>query len=376
MSDPRSPRLRCVRPDGIWLEWPDGAVSEFPGIWLRDNDPTNRDPFSGQRLIDVCDLPEDIAIQGATLSGATLSVTWSDTQVTTQLDLAWLRARSPGAGRVGGPERRYWLHGAAMRPGQDFARVPVEDFRAAADARGGWLTRLVQDGIAFLTHVPAVEAALLDVASLVGQVLPTNYGVAYDVRTVPQPENLAYSDLGLGLHLDNPYREPVPGFQALHVLIAAPDGGDSLFADGHAIAEHLRATAPPDFALLTRTPVPFAYRAPGVALQAERPLIQLTCDDKIAAVHYNSRSIGPLALEADLCRRFYGAYRRYAALLRKPEFQMQTHLEAGDLVVFDNQRVLHGRTAFRSARHARHLRGCYLTRDSVLSNAALPAVVR
>jgi gamma-butyrobetaine dioxygenase len=40
-------------------------------------------------------------------------------------------------------------------------------------------------------------------------------------------------------------------------------------------------------------------------------------------------------------------------------------------VVFDNQRILHGRTAFSSARQPRHLRGCYLTRDSVYSEAAL-----
>jgi len=41
------------------------------------------------------------------------------------------------------------------------------------------------------------------------------------------------------------------------------------------------------------------------------------------------------------------------------------------LVVFDNQRILHGRTAFSSARYPRHLRGCYLSRDSVYSETAL-----
>jgi gamma-butyrobetaine dioxygenase len=46
-------------------------------------------------------------------------------------------------------------------------------------------------------------------------------------------------------------------------------------------------------------------------------------------------------------------------------------LADGDLVVFDNQRILHGRTAFSSAKHARHLRGCYLARDSVYGAAAL-----
>ncbi len=89
------------------------------------------------------------------------------------------------------------------------------------------------------------------------------------------------------------------------------------------------------------------------------------------AVHYNSRSIAPLRLPVVECRVFYAAYRRFGELLRERAFQLTTRLEAGDLVLFDNQRILHGRTGFASARHPRHLRGCYLTRDSVFSQAAL-----
>src|SRR5208282_6061930 len=119
--------------------------------------------------------------------------------------------------------------------------------------------RLLQDGIAFMSGVPPVEGGILEAMVLIGRVSETNYGLVFDVRSVPQPENLAYSDFGLGLHTDNPYREPVPGFQALHALLASPEGGDSLFADGFALAEHARVTAPDAFALLTQTPVPFYY---------------------------------------------------------------------------------------------------------------------
>jgi len=38
------------------------------------------------------------------------------------------------------------------------------------------------------------------------------------------------------------------------------------------------------------------------------------------------------------------------------------------MVVFDNWRVLHARTSFSAARH---LQGCYLTKDSVYSRVAL-----
>jgi len=138
-----------------------------------------------------------------------------------------------------------------------------------------------------------------------------------------------------------------------------------------AIAEHLRRASPDAFAVLTRTPVPFRYRSKDAELYAERPLIQLSCSGEVSAVHYNSRSIAPLQLTAREAGPFYSAYRRFAALLRDPQFHLQIRLRDRDLTVFDNQRTLHGRTAFSSARHPRHLRGCYLTRDSVYSAAGL-----
>jgi len=117
--------------------------------------------------------------------------------------------------------------------------------------------------------------------------------------------------------------------------------------------------------------VPFHYRSRDAELRAERPLIQLSVRGEVTAVHYNSRSIAPLNLPPRAAARFYSAYRRLAVLLRDPGFQLRMQLEAGSLVVFDNQRTLHGRTAFSSTRYPRHLRGCYLTRDSVYSETAL-----
>jgi gamma-butyrobetaine dioxygenase len=143
-----------------------------------------------------------------------------------------------------------------------------------------------------------------------------------------------------------------------------------LVGDGFAIAEHLRAIAPDAFGVLTQTAVPFLYRSKDAELYAERPWIQLSCSGVVSAVHYNSRSIAPLRPARDV-GRYYSAYRRFAELLRDPRFQLQFRLRDRDLVVFDNQRTLHGRLAFSSARHPRHLRGCYLTRDSVYSEAAL-----
>jgi gamma-butyrobetaine dioxygenase len=357
-------------PDRLNVEWADGSISEFASLWLRDNLREDRDAHSGQRLIDVADLPRDPKIRGAAAHDGCVTVEWENEERRANFGLDWLRAHSPdhiGRGRA----PRLWLEAAHLAATRDFAWADFAEVSGRRSLRAEWLTRLLRDGVAFLSNVPRTDAGILEAARLAGRVAETNYGLVFEVKSVPQPENLAYSDLGLGLHTDNPYREPVPGFQVLHVLIASPDGGQSLFGDGFAIAEHLRSTDPDAFAVLTQTAVPFLYRSKDAELYAERPLIQLSCGGEVTAVHYNSRSIAPLKLGARESERFYAAYRRFASLLRDPRFQLRFSLRGGDLAVFDNQRILHGRTAFSSSRYPRHLRGCYLTRDSVYSEAAL-----
>ena len=359
-------------PDMLNVEWVDGTSSEYASLWLRDNLREDRDPHSGQRLVDIPDLPENPKIRSAVAHNGAVDIEWEAEPQPATFELEWLRAHASNRS-LRPPEfaPKHWLEGSALDAVKNFAWATLQAAQGDRALRAAWTARLLQDGIAFLSEVPSVDAGILEAASLVGRILETNYGQIFDVRSVPQPENLAYSDLGLGLHTDNPYREPVPGFQVLHALISSPDGGESLFGDGFAIAEHLRSTSPDAFAVLTQTPVPFLYRSKDAELYAERPLIQLTCSGEVSAVHYNSRSIAPLRLAARDARPFYSAYRRFAALLRDARFHLQLRLRDGDLVVFDNQRTLHGRTAFSSARFPRHLRGCYLTRDSVYSEAAL-----
>jgi alpha-ketoglutarate-dependent taurine dioxygenase len=358
-------------PDALRIEWEDGISGEFASVWLRDNLPEDRDAYSGQRLTDVTALPAEPRIRSAAVADRHLRIVWQDEPRVATFALDWLYEHSGTRNGPAQPPVRRWLEGAQLEPPRDFAWRSMAAIKADPQIRLEWLTRLSQDGIAFMSAVAPVEAGILEAMTLVGRIAETNYGLVFDVRTVAQPENLAYSDRGLGLHTDNPYREPVPGFQALHTLLAAPDGGESLFADGFALAEHLRQRAPEAFANLTRTAVPFRYRSRQADLYAKRPLIQLDCSGAVAAVHYNSRSIAPLQLPLDECRAYYAAYRLFGDLLRERRFQLRILLGNGDLAMFDNQRILHGRTGFASSLYPRHLRGCYLTRDSVYSEAAL-----
>jgi len=57
MPEPLQARRVTAAPEALTIEWVGGAVSEFASLWLLDNRTEDRDPHSGQRLIDIADLP-------------------------------------------------------------------------------------------------------------------------------------------------------------------------------------------------------------------------------------------------------------------------------------------------------------------------------
>ena len=76
-----------------------------------------------------------------------------------------------------------------------------------------------------------------EVGDRIGIVRTTNYGRLFDVISKPDPNNLAYTALALGVHTDNPYRDPTPGYQLLHCLVAEAPGGNRAPGGGRDGAE-------------------------------------------------------------------------------------------------------------------------------------------
>ena len=63
----------------------------------------------------------------------------------------------------------------------------------------------------------------------------------------------------------------------------------------------------------------------------------------------------------------YFAMQRFGRVANSVDFQIRYDLNPGDLVAFDNRRVLHGRKSFDSSKGSRKLRGTYLDSDEVYS---------
>jgi gamma-butyrobetaine dioxygenase len=169
--------------------------------------------------------------------------------------------------------------------------------------------------------------------------------------------------LHLDPHTDNPYRSPVPGVQLLHCLANKTSGGLSTLVDGIAVGEALRIRDPQAFRVLSTTPVRFRYRDSITELVASAPLIELDVSGHVRTIHFSPRLDFVPLLPLDQLTAYYRARHLFDHMLRSTEFEIRFLLQSGDLVMFDNCRLLHGRTGFDPIEGLRHLQGCYIDID-------------
>lgn len=361
-----------IEAEGRWLslDWQDGRSARLPAIWLRDNcqGPEARHPANGQRLFTILDVPEDVRIAEAELREGRLDLVFAPEGGRASFDAAWLSdhcgpQRGEGPGWV---RDAISLWGRELTPCRESWDAVREDDRALLR----WLSAVESHGVAVLTDLPCENGALLRVVERFGHVRETNYGRVFDVRSELRPSNLAYTGLGLQVHTDNPYRDPVPGLQLLHCLANSAEGGESVIVDGFAAATRLAARDPAAFERLARWPVAFRYVVADTVLETRAPLISLGADGELLEIRFNNRSLGTPRLPAEEIEPWYRAYRKLAAELEGPELRVTFKLAPGELFIVDNRRVLHGRTGFASAGD-RHLQGCYADRDGLRSRAAV-----
>ena len=75
-------------------------------------------------------------------------------------------------------------------------------------------------------------------------------------------------------------------------------------------------------------------------------LIELDHKKRIKQVRYSTRLDYVPALEKTKLKKFYKARKLIANLYASKKFEIRFKLERGDLLMMDNHRLLHGRTAY------------------------------
>jgi len=353
-------RLQITAANELSIQLAQGTRFAIHPLWLRERcqDPKTIDLRTGQRLQDPSDLDLELGLTSVEeVEPGRYRIRFTDGHQADFLAREILAEAALPPGDHDTPPVKLWDGTLQDVPRAAWTDTPADDLKLS------WLERFLERGFIIFSGVPTKSETVLEVGSAFGFARDTNFGVYFDVRSVPDACDLAYTSMFLDPHTDNPYRSPVPGVQLLHCLANETSGGLSTLVDGFAAAEALRAQDPQGFQTLSRTPVRFRFRDTDTELVRSSAMIEVEAGGRIEAINFSPRlDYVPLLPPPELSA-YFRARKAFDHLLRSPRYEIRFLLEAGDLMMMDNRRLLHGRTAFDPREGLRHLQGCYIDID-------------
>ncbi|KAL2025096.1 hypothetical protein VTK56DRAFT_98 [Thermocarpiscus australiensis] len=350
----------------------------LPFFWLRDNcrctQCVNRD--TRQRNFNTFAIPSDIRPDAVRSDGNGVSVQWSDGH-RSHYDWDFLQFYVSSDRRGGeGHQLHYWGAEAAERP----PTVAYDRVMQTEDGVAELTANIKKSGFVFVEDTPYDDPdKTRQLLERIAFIRITHYGGFYDFIPDLAMADTAYTNLALPAHTDTTYFTDPAGLQAFHLLSHQPapgtspdesaSGGKSLLVDGFNAARILKAEDPTAYDILSTVRLPWhASGNEGITITPDKLYPVLELDQYTGELHRirwnnDDRGVVPFG-EKHTPTEWYEAARKWDEILRREESECWIQLEPGKPLIFDNWRVLHGRSAFSGIRR---ICGGYINRDDYIS---------
>tara|TARA_Y100001949_G_scaffold27126_1_gene20224 strand:- start:174 stop:1274 length:1101 start_codon:yes stop_codon:yes gene_type:complete len=337
-----------------------GLKKEIHPFWLRErvNGKDFVDKGTQQRLFDPTTLKQDIKINKVNLTDEFLEISFTD-GVETKITIQSIFQEYPGNNDIKFIKKTKWDSSLKGLNNFQFSENIFEE-KIMYEA----LVSFYKYGFVIFKNVPTENNFLVKFANSIGSIRRTNFGEFFNVKSKPNPNDLAYTSLPLAPHTDNPYRNPVPCIQILHCIENDVKGGNSTLVDGFTVTEELKERYPEYHKILTEVKVKYQFIDKDVVLENWAEMIELDEDKNFKQVRFSPRLDFVPLIDKDRLDIFYKARNKISELYNSDKYRIEFKLLTGDLLMMDNYRLLHGRTSFNANEGNRFLQGCYIDYDS------------
>jgi alpha-ketoglutarate-dependent taurine dioxygenase len=341
------------------------------------------DPSTKQRNIQTTQLPLDIQPHSYEFKDGSLLLQWNNdisgfdkdhTSVYSKQQLAALCPKSHST-----PSDKYRIHWDRELFEMNSRKIDWNDYINNEELFAECMRDLSRYGLVILSGVPESRDMVEKVATRMGPLRNSFYGETWDVRSVPQPKNVAYTDQFLNFHMDLLYMRDPPGYQLLHCLRNSCSGGESLFSDAFRAAEYFHSKSRGEFRTLSSFEVNYGYNNMNQSYANSWPTFELLPESKRGSdrmgldhVNYSPPFQAPFRRTGDRdwnrkYREYVKAAGKFAQIIEDPAYMYEFKLNPGDCVIFENRRVVHARRAFDTSSGERWLAGAYVDEDAVRS---------
>ena len=337
-----------------------GSKKEIHPFWLRErvNGESFVDSNTQQRLFDPTKLKENIQINNLNLSKDFLEVTFNDGTYT-KLAIQNILKEFSNINEVKYIDKVEWDSSL-----KDFNNFEFKDNFFEEREMYKALVTFYQYGFVVFKKVPTKNNFIVNFANSIGSIRRTNFGEFFDVKSKPNPNDLAYTSLSLAPHTDNPYRNPVPCIQMLHCIENEVSGGLSTLVDGFTVTQKLKKDFPDFYKILSEIKVRFQFIDQSVVLEDWAEMIRLDENGDFKQVRFSPRLDFVPLIDKEKLELYYSARKKISELYNSNLYRIEFKLSPGDLLMMDNYRLLHGRTSYDANEGSRFLQGCYIDYDS------------
>ena len=337
-----------------------GSKKEIHPFWLRER--VNGDSFvdkkTQQRLFDPTKLKKNIEIDNLNLSKDFLEVTFNDGAYI-KLAIQNILKEFFNIDEVKCIDKVEWDSSLNNFNNFEFKENFFEE-KEMYEA----LVSFYRYGFVIFKKVPTKNNFIVNFANSIGSIRRTNFGEFFNVKSKPNPNDLAYTSLSLAPHTDNPYRNPVPCIQMLHCIENEVSGGLSTLVDGFTVTQKLKKDFPDFYKILSEIKVRFQFIDQSVVLEDWAEMIQLDESGNFKQVRFSPRLDFVPLMDKEKLELYYSARKKISELYNSNNFRIEFKLSPGDLLMMDNYRLLHGRTEYNANEGNRFLQGCYIDYDS------------
>ena len=340
------------------VKFSDKIEDNFPFIWLRDHakDESNWDKRSNQRKTFTALLNSNLKIKEASIldNGKSISILWSDLNSTINYSHEFLK-KNLLSNKQNISNIKLWKN-------KDINERIFIDYESVLSDEGFkiFLKCLYNYGFCVIQNCKTEITTVEKIAKKIGYVRESIFGGLWSFESNENMADSAYTQEELRPHTDATYSNDAPGLQLLLCCHYNAKGGESIMVDGFKIADFIKKHHEDLFKILSTVEVTGNYIGDGVFLESKRPIFKLDSNKKIIQISFNNYDRAEFRLENDLMIKFYDAIKKFDLMANDDDFQWRRILKPGELLIFNNWRILHGRKAFKGSRK---MSGCYINKE-------------
>ncbi|EPE25872.1 Clavaminate synthase-like protein [Glarea lozoyensis ATCC 20868] len=340
---------------------------KLPHFWLRDScrcrKCVNQDTM--QKTFDTFSIPKDITPAKVTTEKEGLHIKWaSEDGHESFYPWEWIfKNKYELVQNTISENQKVWgSEIASDPPSVHYDEIMANDSAMFQSTDVVWNTY----GFCYVDGCPVSPERTKELLERIAFIRVTHYGGFYDFTSDLTMKDTAYTSQALAAHTDTAYFTDPAGLQMFHLLSHTEGtGGKSLLIDGFKAAQTLeREDEEAAHVLKNRRIGWHASGNDGITIASKnftvlRAEILPNNETTVTQVRWNNDDRSTLNYSPTVWK-WYDAARKFDEILKRKDMEYWAQLEPGRPLIFDNWRVLHGRSAFTGKRR---ICGGYINHD-------------